>query len=160
MLTTLDLLAAAKRGAGIPSNYRLARKLDITDSAVQRWNTGRGVPDDANAAELAVMAGLDVEYVVASMRAAREKDPTLKAIFVRTAERLLLTATGPTAGPMPPPESGSDEDDDDGPGPGGLIGGIGAALASPTDEQPGLCVMLTNGCKEKAPHDSLHRHRV
>jgi hypothetical protein len=119
MLTTLDLLAAAKRGAGIPSNYRLARKLDITDSAVQRWNTGRGVPDDANAMRMAQMAGLDSGYVVASMRALREPNPELRAIWAEMAERLLLTSGMPprpdNSGP-PTSENGPDSEGSGEPG--------------------------------------------
>jgi hypothetical protein len=128
MLSISDLLTAAKRGAGIPSNYRLARVLDLTDSAVQRWSTGRGVPDDAQAHRMAMMAGMDPGYVIAAVRALREKDPTLRAVWEDMAARLLAqTGDGGT-----PPEGGpgGDGDDDDGHTPGGLIGGIGSALGA------------------------------
>ncbi len=118
MLTISDLLSAAKRGAGIPSNYRLARVLDLTDSAVQRWSTGRGVPDDAQARRMALMAGLDPGYVIAAVRALREKDEALRAIWADMAERLLLTSGMPPRhdGGAPPtsengPDSGAGDDD-------------------------------------------------
>lgn len=103
MLTTSDLLAAAKRGAAIPSNYRLARVMGLSDNTVFRWSSGAGAPDDLHAARLAEMAGLDVEYVVASMKAAREKDPELRAIWARMAERLARAPGAPND-----PSGGSD----------------------------------------------------
>lgn len=129
MLNISDLLSAAKRGAGIPSNYRLARVLGLTDSGVQRWTSGRGVPDDAQAIRMANMAGLDPGYVVASVRALREKDDAVRAIWADMAERLLLTSGMPRQhdGGAPPtsengPDSGGSTDD------GGASGG--ASLSS------------------------------
>ena len=58
-MTTFDLLSAAKTNSGIPSNYRLARILDVPDNTVVRWNTGRNKPDDEMVRRLAVLAGLD-----------------------------------------------------------------------------------------------------
>lgn len=97
MISTIDLLTAAKRANGIPSNYRLARVLGATDATLQRWNTGRGCPDDAHAARLAEMAGLDVGYVVASMRAEREKDEHLRTIWQSIADRLRAGPIGVAA---------------------------------------------------------------
>ncbi len=118
MLTTSDLLSAAKRGAGIPSNYRLARVLGTTDNTVFRWHSGAGSPDDAWAAKLAALAGMDVGYAVASMKAAREKDPELRAIWADMAERLLLTSGMPKKHDDSGPSSEGDDDessaDDDG----------------------------------------------
>jgi hypothetical protein len=129
MISTAELLSAAKMARGIPSNYRLAKVLGATDATLQRWNTGRGCPDDAHAAELAVMAGLDVEWVVTSMRAQREKDPTLRAIWARAAERLLMTAAHGSELPPAPPSTGGD-DPDSGFGDGGPIDSSGGLLSS------------------------------
>ena len=71
MLTTFDLLSAAKANSGIPSNYRLARILDVPDNTVVRWNTGRNKPDDEMVRRLAELAGLDPAPVVAAIRAER-----------------------------------------------------------------------------------------
>jgi hypothetical protein len=129
MLTISDLLSAAKRGAGIPSNYRLARVLGLTDSGVQRWTSGRGVPDDAQAHRMAVMAGLDSGYVIASVRALREKDESLRAIWADMAERLLLTSGMP-----PRHDGGAPPTSENGPGSGGggdePSNGAGGALMS------------------------------
>jgi hypothetical protein len=113
MFSISDLLSAAKRGSGIPSNYRLARVLDLTDSAVQRWSTGRGVPDDAQAIRMANMAGLDPGYVVAAVRALREKDAAIRAVWEDMAARLLAQSGGEAG------ESGGPGDE------GGPIGGKG-----------------------------------
>jgi hypothetical protein len=81
--------------------------LGATESTLQRWNTGRGQPDDAHSIRLAEMAGLDPGYVVASMRSIREKDPELRAFWAHIARRLLLTSG--TDAETPPPEGGDDE---------------------------------------------------
>lgn len=99
MLTTAALMAAAKQANGIPSNYRLARVIGASDNTLFRWNTGRGVPDDEHAVKLADLAGLDRGYVIAAMRALREPNPELRAIWAHMAERLAASPAGPNAGP-------------------------------------------------------------
>ena len=71
MLTTFDLLSAAKANSGIPSNYRLARILDVPDNTVVRRNNGRNKPDDEMVRRLAELAGLDPAPVVTAIRAER-----------------------------------------------------------------------------------------
>jgi transcriptional regulator with XRE-family HTH domain len=127
MISTSELLTAAKAANGIPSNYRLARVLGTSDNTLHRWHSGRNTPDDANAVRLAELAGLDVDYVVASMRAQRETDERLKGVWQSIADRL-------RAGPI------------------GVGAAVAIALASPsseafstyqapTVEQGSLCVM-------------------
>ena len=87
-MTTLELLAAAKTAQGIPSNYRLARVLQVPDHTVQRWNTGRNMPDDAMCLRLAELAGLDPGQVVASIRAEREAAGPLHDFWAGLAKRL------------------------------------------------------------------------
>lgn len=88
MLTTADLLAAAKTAQHIPSNYRLARVLNVPDNTVQRWNTGRNKPDDEMAARLAELAGLDAGQVVASIRAERAEPGPMRDMWADVASRL------------------------------------------------------------------------
>lgn len=88
MITTAELMAAAKRAQGIPSNYRLARVLDVPESTVQRWNTGRGRPDDAHAARLGELAGIDPGIAVASVRAEREGDGPMRSLWEGIAKKL------------------------------------------------------------------------
>jgi hypothetical protein len=115
MLTTKDLLAAAKKAQGIPSNYRLARVLDVPDGTVQRWHTGKNIPNDAMVLRLAEMAGLDADEVLAAIYCERTAEPEMKGVWERIAKRLhaaqavvlavILSASGmfyaPDAGAMP-----------------------------------------------------------
>ena len=92
MLTTLDLLAAAKSAQGIPSNYRLARVLGVSDQTVFNWSKGHKVPDDATGLRLADMAGLDRGAVLAALHAARASDAAIADAWASAARRLLNTA--------------------------------------------------------------------
>lgn len=94
MLTTAELMAAAKARAGIPSNYRLAKVLGVTETTVMRWNTGRSTPDDEPARRLAELAELDAGFVVASIRAEREKSGPMFDVWSKVAERLKGGAVG------------------------------------------------------------------
>lgn len=83
-----DLLAAVRLAQGIPSNYRLARVLGVTDKTVQRWQAGENAPDGPTCERLATMAGLDPDVIVAAMQAHREHAPTERARWERIAQRL------------------------------------------------------------------------
>ena len=88
MITTKELLAKAKAEQGIPSNYRLARVLDIPETTVMRWNTGRNRPDDEAVMRLAELAGIDPGAAVAAIRAERAEDGPLRELWVAMAKRL------------------------------------------------------------------------
>lgn len=92
MLTIPDLLTAAKTGAGIPSSYRLARVLGVTDNTVGNWQHGRAFPSDSTAAELARMAGLDPDAVVAAVHALRATSADERVRWERIAHRLQAAA--------------------------------------------------------------------
>lgn len=88
MITTIDLLAAAKAAQRIPTNAALARLLVVPEKYVQRWNTGKHTPDDVTAARLAELAGLDVGEVLASIAAERASEPAARELWQRLAARL------------------------------------------------------------------------
>ncbi|MFY7915873.1 MAG: DUF3693 domain-containing protein [Rubrivivax sp.] len=88
MVTIQELLSAAKTGAGIPSNYRLARVLGVSDNTVGNWQHGRAFPDDEMAARLAAMGHLDPGAVVASMHAQRASSEPQRALWSAMAKRL------------------------------------------------------------------------
>lgn len=88
MITIQQLLTAAKTGAAIPSNYRLARVLGVTDNTVANWQNGRALPSDATVGQLAQMAGLDPDAAVASIHAARASDDGERSRWTRIAARL------------------------------------------------------------------------
>lgn len=88
MLTTAELLGLAKDRQGIPSNYRLAKVLDIPINTISRWNTGKTKPDDDMCVRLAELAGLDPGQVVASIRAERCEPGPMRDVWAGVAERL------------------------------------------------------------------------
>lgn len=92
MISSRDLLAAARAAQGIPSNYRLSRVLDVPERSVQRWNTGKHTPDDPVAVKLAEMAGLDPAYVLASMYAQRSAEGPLQQVWATIAQRAQAAA--------------------------------------------------------------------
>jgi hypothetical protein len=87
-MTARELLSYVRAAQGIPSNYALAGVLGVPIKTVQRWNTGANTPDDAMAARLAVLAGLDPDTVVAEMQAERANDPAERSRWQRIAARL------------------------------------------------------------------------
>ena len=96
MITIQQLLAAAKIGAAIPSNYRLARVLGVTDNTVGNWQNGRALPSDATVGQLAQMAGIDPDAAVAAIHAARASDDGERSRWTRIADR--LARSGAVAG--------------------------------------------------------------
>jgi hypothetical protein len=98
MLTTATLLAAATAAQGGCSHYRLSRLLDVPEKTVQRWSTGRTIPEDKNAAALAELAGLDPAEAVAWIRAERASEPAMRDLWQRAAERLAATAAAALLG--------------------------------------------------------------
>lgn len=76
MLTVPALLAQARAHQGIPSNYRLAKVLGVTEHAVSSWQNGRRVPDDEMSVRLAELAALPPGRVLAAMHALREPEGT------------------------------------------------------------------------------------
>lgn len=87
-MAPFELLAAVRSAQRIPSNYRLARVLGVTDKTVQRWQAGENAPDGPTCERLAAMAGLDPDVIVAAMQAHRERDPAERARWERIARRL------------------------------------------------------------------------
>ena len=87
-MTGKELLSAVRTAQGLPSNYALARAVGIPERSLQRWNTGSHTPDDATAARLAELAGLDPDSVVAAMHAQRAADDQERSRWERIARRL------------------------------------------------------------------------
>lgn len=104
MMTTHELLDAAKAAQGIRSEYRLARVLNIGDNALYNYRHGR-TPDDERALRLALLAGISVPYVLTCMAAERAKDPEVKAAFIEAANALKPPTK--TGGNTPPGSHGS-----------------------------------------------------
>lgn len=97
MIEMKDLLAAARSGAGIPSNYRLAKVLGVTDQTVSNWQNGRRFPDDALAVRLAEMGHLNPGEVLVSIYAQRAADGPMSGIWASIAQRVHDSAHGALA---------------------------------------------------------------
>lgn len=85
MLTTQQLLDAAKSAQGAKSDYRLARLIGIGDNALYNYRHGR-TPDDSRAMRIAELAGIDPGYVLLCMAAERAKDDAQRAALTATAQ--------------------------------------------------------------------------
>lgn len=106
-----DLLSAAKDASGIPSNYRLARVLDVTDHTVGNWQNGRALPNEQMTIRLCELAGVDPAPFLAEMAAGRAKDDDTRSMWLAIAERLrqapltvaaaMMIALGAASAPMP-----------------------------------------------------------
>jgi hypothetical protein len=100
MWTTSRLLAAAKKGVGLPSNYALTRALGITDKTMSRWSTGKGFPDELLCIRLAAMADADPAEVLAGIaaeRAASSSDDEVRKVWETIAKRSRAAAVAAMA---------------------------------------------------------------
>jgi transcriptional regulator with XRE-family HTH domain len=95
MLTTSQLLDAAKLAQNIGSEYRFARVLGVADNTLYNYRHGR-TPDDERALKLAKMAGFDIGYALICMAAERTKDAEARASFLVAAAALEKAFPGQT----------------------------------------------------------------
>ena len=82
--TKIGTFIAAERRAKGWTQRQLADKLQLTDKAVSRWETGKGLPDVSFLLPLA--AALDVS--VGELPAGEPQPPAAQAAETRTAEQL------------------------------------------------------------------------
>lgn len=92
MLTTPQLLDAAKSKQGISSDYKLSLLLDITTGGVGNYRHGRSIPDDSMAERLADLAGIDRGYVLVCLHAERAKEDSVRSTWRTVADRLAHAA--------------------------------------------------------------------
>ena len=71
---TGQLIAAQRRELGL-SQMELAEQLHVTDKAISRWETGRGMPSVDLLEPLADMLGLSVSELVSGKRLTTEELP-------------------------------------------------------------------------------------
>jgi hypothetical protein len=89
-----ELLDAAKAGAGIQSDYRLAQILGIKNSAVANWRAEHARPSDEHILRLADMAQLDQAEALAQAQIEKAKTPAERAAWVTIAERVSRAVAG------------------------------------------------------------------
>ena len=82
--TKIGTFIAAERRAKGWTQRQLAGELQLTDKAVSRWETGKGLPDVSLLLPLAAALGVSVGELLAGQR--QPQPPVVQAAETRTAE--------------------------------------------------------------------------
>ena len=85
--TKIGTFIAAERRAKGWTQRQLAGELQLTDKAVSRWETGKGLPDVSLLLPLAAALGVSVGELLAGER--QPQPPAVQAVETRTAEQLV-----------------------------------------------------------------------
>ena len=85
--TKIGTFIAAERRAKGWTQRQLAGELQLTDKAVSRWETGKGLPDVSLLLPLAAALGVSVSELLAGER--QPQPPAVQAVETRTAEQLV-----------------------------------------------------------------------
>lgn len=85
--TKIGTFIAAERRAKGWTQRQLAGELQLTDKAVSRWETGKGLPDVSLLLPLAAALGVSVGELLAGQR--QPQPPVVQAAETRTAEQLV-----------------------------------------------------------------------
>lgn len=85
--TKIGTFIAAERRAKGWTQRQLAGELQLTDKAVSRWETGKGLPDVSLLLPLAAALGVSVGELLAGER--QPQPPVVQAAETRTAEQLV-----------------------------------------------------------------------
>jgi len=93
MTRTVEYLEAARRALGGVSDYRLAKRLDVSRQAISRLLSGERTMSPTTAARVAILIGVDPMRVIADMELERGADEALWK-GIRRAVALLLLTTG------------------------------------------------------------------
>lgn len=88
METTTKLLDQVKVRYGLPSDYALAAKLEVTRAGISSYRTGRSHLGDDAALKVAELLELDAGYVLASMEAERAQTDAARKVWEQAADRL------------------------------------------------------------------------
>lgn len=85
MHTQTDLLDIAKEQAGIPSDYALAKRLNVTRQSISNMRAGRRIMTDEMALDLADLARLPAGYVLACLNVERAKCTACRDAWISAA---------------------------------------------------------------------------
>ncbi len=83
-----DFLTRAKEGAGIKSDFKLARALGITQASVSTWRIGKSLPSDAIVIKLCAFSGDDPLIVCVQLAAVRAPDEASRKLWEMVEFRL------------------------------------------------------------------------
>ena len=88
MFSVANLLDRAKAGGTIDSDYRLAKVIGITHSAISNYRMGKSVPDARVLEQLCALSGDDLAVFAAQAQAERERTPEGRIVWLMVAKRL------------------------------------------------------------------------
>lgn len=92
MFSIPDFLDRAKRGAGVESDYGLAKALGVNRANVSGWRNEKFAPDERAIVLLCKYSGDDPEHVAACIQSMRAANDDAADLWRRVAERLKGTA--------------------------------------------------------------------
>jgi transcriptional regulator with XRE-family HTH domain len=88
MFSVSDFLDRAKAGAGITSDYALAKLLGLSHSRVSNWRNDHNAPDERAVVKLCKLSGDDPEHVAACIQSMRAANDDAADLWRRVAVRL------------------------------------------------------------------------
>ena len=115
MRTTCDFLDAVKARYNLPSDYALAKKLDMTTQMVSQYRKGKDFLSDSRAIQIANLLEIDSGIVAAAIHEERAKTEQEKAMWRGMLERLggiaasVLIGLGGLSAPAPAQASNADQ---------------------------------------------------
>lgn len=81
-------LDVAKQWNEIPSDYALAKRMGVTQSALINYRKGKTLPDEKTIAELCKLTGDDPHYMAARVQAERSKTKEARTLWESVARQL------------------------------------------------------------------------
>lgn len=90
MKTTVQWLDAARKAAGLTSDYQLAKALGVTTTVISHYRAGRRAMEPYIAAKMAELVGVEAIEVIASAEAERARNDEQRAFWRRLAASWLL----------------------------------------------------------------------
>lgn len=104
-MRTVDYLEAAKRKAGLASDYALAKRLGVSRQAITWYRNKGGTFDPTTAARVAELLEVDPIVVIAAAELERATKPEQRKLWERIAAKVaagvLVTVMGAAVAPSP-----------------------------------------------------------
>lgn len=88
MFSIAELLDRAKAGAGIETDYRLAKVIGKSHQVISNYRGGKSLPEESVIEQLCALSGDDPGVIAAQIQAARSKTPEAVNMWLMVAKRL------------------------------------------------------------------------
>jgi hypothetical protein len=87
-MKTQEYLDAVKAKLELPSDYALAKRLEVTSSAISAFRVGKAHLGDDTALKVAEILGRDPIEVIAAAHAERAKNPEVQQVWEQLLEKI------------------------------------------------------------------------